>query len=149
MDYKIVEKPIIKLSSKKISVPRMAWVPVDGVQDPNWQRLEWPENESKVASSSIMDSQQLTVFYSTVFAPYKERYERFTIQNISQAKKFNFEYRKWIGLHSILLETQKKQEAGSEDVEILEQEERSRLATLACMTAEQFVTSRLVFPEIE
>jgi hypothetical protein len=75
--------------------------------------------------------------------------KRFTIQNTSQAKKFNVEYRKWIGLHSILLKTQKKQEAGSEDVEKLEQEERSRLATLACMTAEQFVLSRLVLPEIE
>ena len=149
MDYAVVEKPITKQSSKKISVPRMILVSVEGPQDPNWQRLEWPENESKVASSSVMDSQLLTVYYSRVFPPYAERYDRLSKQNASQAQKFHFEYKKWIALHSILLETEKNDSADSEDIELREQEEKSRLAILACMSAEQYVTSRLLVPDIE
>ena len=149
MDYAVVEKPISKPSSKKISVPRMILVAVEGPQDPNWQRLEWPDNESKVASSSVMDSQLLTVYYSTIFPPYQERHDRLLRQNVSSAQKFHFEYKKWIALHSILLETEKKDAEDSDDIELREQEERCRLAILACMSAEQYVTSRLVVPEIE
>ena len=130
MDYAVVEKPISKPSSKKISGPRMILVAVEGPQDPNWQRLEWPDNESKVASSSVMDSQLLTVYYSTIFPPYQERHDRLLRQNVSSAQKFHFEYKKWIALHSILLETEKKDVADSDDIELREQEERCRLAIL-------------------
>ena len=90
MDYAVVEKPITKPSSKKISVPRIILVSVEGPQNPNWQRLEWPENESKVASSSVMDSQLLTVYYSRVFPPYAERYDRLSKQNASRDSEVPF-----------------------------------------------------------
>jgi len=80
---------------------------------------------------------------------YKERYDRLSRQTISQAQKFNYEYRKWIGLHSILLETQKSDVGEWEDIELWEQEERCRLAMLACMTAEQFVSAKILVHEIE
>jgi len=127
----------------------MTWVTVEGPQDPNWQRFDWPENENKIATSSTMDSQKLTIYYSTVFPAYKERYDRLARQSVAHAQKFNFEYSKWIGLHSILLETEKTGIGESEDVELWEQEERCRLAKLACMTSEQFVPSKILVHEVE
>jgi hypothetical protein len=76
---------VLVLQVPKVSVPEMKWVAVNGPQDLNWQRLEWPENENKIATSSIMDSQLLTIYYSTIFPAYKERYDRLSRQAISQA----------------------------------------------------------------
>lgn len=149
MQYEIIQKPVVTPSTKRISVPKMNWIPIDGPHNPNWQRQEWPENPNKIATSSIMDSQSITIYYSTIFPAYKERYDRLSRQNVSQAQKFAFEYRKWIGLHSILLETQKTEAGDSEEIEVWEQEERCRLATLSCMTAEQFVSSKMLVHDIE
>ena len=44
-----------------------------------------------------------------------------------ETQKFHFEYKKWIALHSILLETEKNDSADSEDIELREQEEKSAI----------------------
>jgi len=150
IDYNIVEKPV-KIDSKKVTVPPIRMQQVNGLEDNIWDKLGWSHDITKVASDSTMSEGILTVYYSTVFPPFKQQYERILKQKSTLAKTFLKQYEILIALHSFLLEDLDKEniDADAEDLEKWESEERNRIAVLSCISAEQFVNGAIVLPEVE
>ncbi len=147
--YLIVERPEAPPDDKKISVPLIDWVPVEGPDDPTWSTLDWPEDIKQVASSSIFGTDKLTVYYSKVFPNYVNSHKQFEKTNVELAKSFDIRYRIWLAVHSLLMEQDKKQSADVEKFEETEFEERCRLATIASMFAAREVRSGQELPHLE
>jgi hypothetical protein len=151
LQYQIHEKPPASESNKKISVPNIPPpVPVNEPDDINWSDQNWPDNISEVASSSVMSSGELIVYYSTVFPPYKQHYDQISRSNPSALGAFVKQYEFQLILHSLLLESRKKTDSiESEESEEWERLERCRTATLGCINAEKYITGAAPVPEME
>jgi hypothetical protein len=151
MQFVVVEKPIAKESNKRISVPPIHDpVPVNGPDDPNWSDQNWPEDINEVASSSVMSSGELIVYYSTVFPPFKQRYDQISRSNPSALGAFVKQYEFQLILHSLLLENRNKIESiETEQSEERERLERCRTAILSSINAEKHIARAVVVPEME
>lgn len=151
IQYEVIQKPAITESNKRISVPDIADpVPVNGPDDPNWSEQNWPEDVSKVASSSVMNSGQLIMYYSTVFPPFKQRYDQISHSNPTALGTYVKEYEFQLIFHSLLLESSDKSEAiESEESEEWERLERCRAAILSSINAEKHIATAALAPELE
>ena len=151
MQYEIVEKPQVKESNKKISVPNiLPPVPVNGPDDINWSDQNWPDDINEVASSSVMSSGELIVYYSTVFPPYKQRHDQISRSNPSALSAFVKQYEFQIILHSLLLESRNKIDSmDTDESEDWERLERCRTAILSSINAEKNITGAVLVPDIE
>jgi len=147
--YLIVEKPEAHPDKKRISVPPIDWVAVEGPDDPTWSTLDWPDDIKQVASSSILSHDKLTVYYSKMFPDYSNAYKKFERTNTSFAHSFEIRYRIWLAVHSLLIEQDKKQSEDIEKFEETEFEERRRIATIASMIANREVRSGQSAPQLE
>lgn len=139
--YLIVEKPEAPPDKKKISVPPIDWVAVEGPDDPTWGTLDWPDNIKQVASSSNLGNDGLIVYYSTVYPNFSNAYKKFERKDPTMAQSFELRYRIWLAVHSLLIEEDKKQSEDIDKFEETEFEERRRIATIASMVANQEVRS--------
>jgi hypothetical protein len=150
LQYQIVEKPPTKESNKKISVPKPTPVPVNGPDDPKWSDENWPNDIREVASSSVMSSGELIVYYSTVFPPFKQRYDQISRSNPSALGAFVKQYEFQLILHSLLLESNNKINSNeTEESEEWERLERCRTAILGCINAEKYIAGAILVPETE
>jgi len=151
LQYEIIEKPIAKPSKKQISVPNiLPPVPVNGPDDTNWSDQNWPEDINEVASSSVMSTGELIVYYSTVFPPYKQRYDQISRSNPSALAAFVKQYEFQLILHSLLLESRNKIESiETEESEEWERLERCRTAILSSINAEKHISTAALIPELE
>jgi hypothetical protein len=147
--YLIVEKPEAPPDDKRISVPPIECIPVEGPDDPTWSTLNWPEDVKKVASSSILGADKLTVYYSRAFPNYYNAYKHFECTDTSLAQSFEIRYRIWLAVHSLLIEQDKKQSEDIEKFEETEFEERCRIATIAAMFADREARSGRDLPHVE
>lgn len=147
--YTIVTRPLIKSSINRVSVPRLNFVPVEGQEDATWSVLQWPEDPNKIASSSDLEGDLLTIYYSKIFPPYYDRQNRFLLENPASVSTFNSQYKTLLALHSFLLEHEKSNSSDVEDLEKTEREERCRLATIASVNAERISKTKLVMADIE
>ena len=151
LQYVIIEKPIAKPSNKQISVPNILLpVPVNGSDDINWSDQNWPEDINEIASSSVMSTGELIVYYSTVFPPYKQRYDQISRSNPSALVAFVKQYEFQLILHSLLLESRNKIESiDTEESEAWERLERCRTAILSSINAEKHISTAAVVSELE
>lgn len=147
--YQIIEKPEAPPDKKKISVPQIEWVPVEGPDDQTWSTLDWSEDVKQVASSSILGRDKLTVYYSKVYPNYSSVYKKFERTNTALAHSFDVRYRIWLAVHSLLIEQDKKQSEDVEKFEETEFEERCRIASIASMFADREVRSGQELPPPE
>jgi hypothetical protein len=147
--YTIVTRPLIKPSINRVSVPRLNFVPVEGQEDATWSVLQWPEDPNKIASSSDLEGDLLTIYYSKIFPPYYDRQNRFLLENPASVSTFNSQYKTLLALHSFLLEHEKSNSSDVEDLEKTEREERCRLATIASVNAERISKTKLLMADIE
>jgi len=139
--YLIVEKPEATPDEKGIAVPNIDCVPVEGPEDPNWGLLNWSQDVNQVASSSNLGNGGLIVYYSTVYPNFSNAYKKFERKDPTMAQSFEFRYRIWLAVHSLLIEEDKKQSENIDKFEETESEERRRIATIASMIANQEVRS--------
>jgi len=151
MQYETVEKPRTTDSNNRISVPNiLPPVPVSGQDDINWSDQNWPDDINEVASSSIMSSGELIVYYSTVFPPYKQRYDQISRSNPSALGAFVKQYEFQIILHSLLLESRNKIDSiETDENEDWERLERCRTAILSSINAEKNITGAVLVHDIE
>ena len=140
---------MIKPSINRVSVPQLNFVPVEGQEDATWSRLQWPEDPNKIASSSVLQGDVLTIYYSKIFPPYYDRQNRLLAENPSIADTFNSQYKTSLAVHSFLLEHEKANSSDLDDLEKTEREERCRVAIIASMNAERISKTRLVMADIE
>lgn len=133
--FNVVEKPEAPPEDKKVSLPPIDWVAVEGPADPNWQMLEWGADVGSVASSSTLGESGLTVYYSRAFPRFASSFARFEKEGLDAAKSFENRYRIWVAVHSLLTEQDKKHAEDIDAFEAKEGDERVRLATIAAMFA--------------
>ncbi len=111
-DFRIVEPPPIRPSSRQVSLPPFIVRPVEGPSDDMWTVLNWPEDINSVASSAVMDNATLTIYYSTVFPKYAARRERIERRDTGLAASFVKRYEIWLAVHSFLLYQDQQTAAG-------------------------------------
>jgi hypothetical protein len=143
--FRIVETPPARPSSRQLTLPPFETRPVDGPDDTQWSTLDWPDDINIVASSAIRENGKLIIYYSTVFPKFATQRANFERRNLATAQSFTKRYEIWLAVHSLLLyQEQKDKEAetaqatedlDSEAEEKREREERCRVATLSALFA--------------
>lgn len=97
-----------------------------------------------------MSRGELIVYYSTVFPPFKQRYDQISRSNHSALATFIKQYEFQLTLHSLLLESRNKIEPiESEESEQWERFERCRTAILSSINAEKHIATGILAPELE
>jgi hypothetical protein len=154
--FRIVEPPPpARPTSRQVTVPSFRTVPVDGLEDPNWTNLGWPENIQDVASEDITEPDgTLVIYYSTIYPKYLEQRVKLEHRDTMLADSFTKKYEIWIAVHSLLLYQDKqnsskdnqhhRREDDTDFLEAKEREERNRFATIATLIAAREVQSALV-----
>jgi hypothetical protein len=145
ISYMIVKKPPPAADKKHISIPKIRFVKVEGPEDEVWARLTWPDEITKVASSSELGD-ELVVYYSTLFPSFLEAFNHFQKTNPTLASSFVSRYKTWLAVHSLLLEHSKKESTNLEDFDAWEHEERCRLATMASIIADKEIRIEAQMP---
>ena len=62
----------------------------------------WPENVNSVASSAVMESGTLIIYYSTVYPKYASQFMSFEGRDPALANSFRKRYEIWLATHSLL-----------------------------------------------
>ena len=151
--FLIVEPPVVTQPTKRVTFPPINIQPVEGPEDQLWNDLGWPDNERSIASSTIVESGKLFIYYSTVFPPYANRLKIIEQRDPTIATSFTKRYEIWLVVHALILhQDQKTVEAaltsagrptqGEESIEIYEEyerRERCRMGTLSVLFAEREV----------
>lgn len=146
-EYVIVAPPKPKDEQSKTSFPAFEVIPVDGVEDANWQYVTDDTEDNDVkrhASAAEMNAGVLHVYYSTQFPRFLAEMKRLEAQNPLLAASFQRRYELWLIVHSLLVhedeanaDDNQEEEAGKEQARM----ERCRIATIAAMVAAQEVRS--------
>ena len=132
-------------------VPPFHVSPVSPEDEEKWSML-WPNlgegadpaDQASVAYKPLNIGGEIHVYYSTIFAPYKETLDSLKSQGAGLAQFFDNGYQVWIGYHAILQENAKKDQSldlDPEKLELMMDDDRVRVATMQVKQAMQ--TARL------
>lgn len=136
--------PAQEKESKKSTgyVPPFEIKPISPDDSERWNVL-WEDDkddselQAKHAYKVLEAGGTVTVFYSVIFAPYKEAIEKLTITNSARVPIFDTNYQIWIGYHAILQSQQPVQESTGISDEILEQIQEIERQTVARVQVRQ------------
>ena len=123
-------------------VPPFEIKPISPADGERWNAL-WsddhddPELQAKHAYKVLHGGGTVTVFYSTVFAPYKEAGERLKVASAARLPIFETNYQIWVGYHAILQSQQPIQESSGASDEMLEQIQEVERQTVARVQVRQ------------
>ena len=107
-----------------------------------WNVL-WPEDrddpllQSRHAYKALQAGGAITVYYSTIFRPYREMMERLEATHPTRCIGFDTNYAVWIGYHAILQNQQPVQETSGVSDEALEQIQELERQTVAKVQVRQ------------
>ena len=140
---RIIEKPPVRSTISRSSLPPFDFRSVDGPESPLWINLDWPEDRASVASSARMEDGTLVIYYSTVFPNFVKHRAAFEQKSPQTGSSFVERYKIWLAVHSLLAyQDQQAREAAEQVQEIdpdveerLEREERCRIATMSALIA--------------
>jgi len=146
--YAIVEKPPVKMNKDKATVPNFNVISVAGPDDENWARFPEGIKADKIASAAVMDEGTLDIYYSAAFPRFHAEMEHLAAKDTALAATFKSRYEIWLAVHSLLHYQDSELEscpAGlekltEEEKDVLEQEERVRIATVAALMAKRETT---------
>lgn len=144
--YVIVEPPQPREQDRAASVPDFKVIPVNGLEDENWDLICGNPEETEVfkyASGAEMNQGCLYVYYSTKFPRFALEMRRFEQRDAVTSKSFQKRYELWLAVHSLLMHQDKSDsgDVSDEAARELERQERCRLATVAAMVAAQEIKS--------
>lgn len=163
--YRIVAVPPARPADRRVSLPPFRTEPVDGLDDPKWTQLGWPDNPAMIASEAQMEEGTLVIYYSTAFPKFAAQRRAFENRDTTIAISFAKRYEIWLAVHS-LLHYQDQQlgapdpqasasspaepaERPQEDPDIAQQrerQERCRIAILSSLFASREVQMELASP---
>jgi hypothetical protein len=124
-------------------VPPFRIIPVDPFDEPEKFENVWPDvgpdEKTSVAYKAIQAGDEILVYYSRGFAPFRSQVERLK-GHPSLADLFRRNYEIWIGYHAILQHQErasyeKEMEIGTEDLSGLLERERALVATVQAKQA--------------
>jgi hypothetical protein len=141
--------PALEVPAKmdKGQVPPFKIIPVSPEQEEKWNAL-WPhlgeevgpDKQAQVAYKQLKVSGETHVYYSTIFAPYRETLDMLKSRGGNLAQFFDNAYQVWIGYHAILQENARKDSSVEIDPDKLDtvlEEDRVRVARLQAKQALQ------------
>jgi len=133
-----VEEPANKV---KGYVPDFDILPINPEDDPDKWAIAWPdlsdgeteEQLGAVAYKPVRAGGKLIVYYSTIFAHYRNQIVKLTGESKALLEIFKAQYEIWIGYHAILQESSRTAENEGVDIGTLDrvwEAERVRVAQL-------------------
>lgn len=147
--FRIVPVPESRPSDRQVTLPPFKTVPVDGLDDPKWATLGWPDNPAVTASEAEMEDGTLTIYYSTAFPQFAGQRSVLERKDVTLANSYVKRYEIWLAVHSLLhyQDSQKPisepsaqtaidyRPDDSDSAEERERQERCRIATLSSLFA--------------
>lgn len=153
--YTIIETPPTKNSKHSVNLPDYHLRDVNGPDDPNWAKLDWPSDVNLVASENLEDSEGLNIYYSTAYPPYLKTLSVIEQKNASSVQSYKQQYRFWTGVYSLLIYLDQKNRSNGngispseprdndDDPDVAERNERCRQAQMAAIYASRAVQGNL------
>lgn len=128
-----------KAKSAKGQVPPFEIIPINPDDQPQEWAMVWPdlsetatpEQQASVAYRPIRIGGGITVYYSTVFTPFKEQMDKLKTLSPTLMDFFRTNYEIWIGYHAILQESSRIGTSAQIEEAALErlfEEDRTRVA---------------------
>ena len=148
----LVETPALSSESGSVGAPPFNITAVSGLEDPNWQALDWPSDVSAVASTTIPNTNgELDIYYSEAFPRFARERSTLERRDPALAARFKVRYEILIAVHSILLHRDISEDSAlsapnqeenpeHEPSEIDQRAERRRLAEMAVLVASHEAT---------
>lgn len=156
--FEVLPAKEAKSKQEKGMVPPFTVLPVSPDQVELWADL-WAdrgegaseEEQAAVAYKALRTTEEIKVYYSTVFGPYRSMIERLKQENPALAPLFETSYQVWIGYHAILQEQGRGAMPEMDDTatdRILE-EDRIRVARMQVKQALQTANLRSQLMKVE
>jgi hypothetical protein len=139
IDFEIFPAQEEKAQISKGQVPPFEIIPINPEDDAQAWAMVWPnlsenvstEQQSTVAYKPLRISGGITVYYSTIFAPFRENVDKVKVQSATLLDLFRTNYEIWIGYHAILQESSRTGTSAPIEETILEsllEDDRTRVA---------------------
>jgi hypothetical protein len=139
IDFEIFPAHEEKVKTSKGQVPPFDIIAINPDDDAQAWAMVWPvlsenaspEQQSTVAYKPVRIGGGITVYYSSVFAPFKEHVDKLKLQSPTLMELFRTNYEIWIGYHAILQESSRTGTNAPIDENVLDrlfEEDRTRVA---------------------
>lgn len=139
IDFEIFPPQEEKAKTSKGQVPPFDIIPINPDDDAQVWAMVWPnlsenvstEQQSTVAYKPMRIGGGIIVYYSTIFAPFRENVDKLKIQSATLTDLFRTNYQIWIGYHAILQESSRTGTSVPIDEAVLErllEDDRTRVA---------------------
>ena len=141
VDFEVLPPVEEKAKKAKGLVPPFEIIPIHPVEDAEKWDMVWPdlsedadeEQQASVAYKPLPVGGSINVYYSKVFAPFKQMRDKLQLENSALADLFRSNYEVWIGYHAILQENSRKlvnEELEQEVMDRLLEADRTRVAQM-------------------
>jgi hypothetical protein len=130
-----------KVKKAKGLVPPFEIIAIDPIEDADAWSMVWPDlgedaneaEQSSVAYKPLKVAGAINVYYSKIFGPYREIYDRLLMDRPALAEILKSNYEVWIGYHAILQENSRSSDDTEIEQEFLEkllESDRVRVAQM-------------------
>ncbi len=141
IDFEVFPAVEEKTKISKGQIPPFEIIAINPDDNPNEWGIAWPnlsddvhhEELTSVAYKPVRIGGGVTVYYSTIFTPFREQVEHLKTQSASLPEMFRTNYEVWIGYHAILQEnnhTETEEQIADEVLERVQEAERVRVARM-------------------
>lgn len=148
IEFEVLAAKEEKSKKAKGVVPPFDIIPIHPTDDAERWNYVWPdlgegasaEDQAAVAYKPDRAGGKITVYYSTVFAPFRDQVERLVHESAALSVLFRTNYEVWIGYHAILQENSRSEvDTGSDQAAIEEamEAERTRVARMQVRQARE------------
>jgi hypothetical protein len=148
IDFEVLPAPEEKTKKAKGYVPPFEIIPINPDDNPEEWALAWPhladdtplEHQAGVSYKPVRVGGGITVYYSTIFASFKEQVEKLKTESQALSELFRTNYEIWIGYHAILQENSRSEQPEQVEDEVMEQileADRVRVARMQVKQAKE------------
>jgi hypothetical protein len=130
-----------RTKKEKGYIPPFEIIPINPEDHPEQWGMVWPdlgeeatpEDQASVAYRPVKMGGGINVYYSTIFAPFKEQVEALKLKSSALSELFRTNYEIWIGYHAILQVNSRigeKEDVADDVLERLLEADRVRVARM-------------------
>jgi hypothetical protein len=141
VDFEILPPLEEKTKKAKGMVPQFEVIPINPTDDPEQWAAAWPhlgddasdDELAAVAYKPVSVGGGIVVYYSTIFAPFREQMEKLKEEAAAMPSLFRTNYEIWIGYHAILQENARgdmKAEIEDDKLDDILENDRTRVAKM-------------------
>ncbi len=131
----MVEKPPAEESQQQLTLPEFKFVALDGPDNEDWQRLEWPDNTRLAAFEPELSEGQLIIYYSSVFPEFVQKLKKYEQHDNAKAQYFMARYRIWLAVYSLIKNEKEKDDHSADTADTSEHANRMSYCNTASLAA--------------